>query len=217
MKLGLIADIHADAKGLALALDHLDALGAEAVLCAGDLVDYGFWPDEAIGLIRACGIPCVRGNHDRKFLARKKFKARHTHPDALTPENLAYLGALPFSHVARYDGLSVALVHASPTDDEALIHPRFCPERCMADMLEAADADVLVTGHMHLPIHFETDAGVVVNPGSIFVHHGTNRRSSRTFGLLDTATMAYNVFDVVTGAAHERTTWPWWKNLRLLP
>ncbi len=72
MKLGLIADIHADPRALERALRHLERLGVEAVLCAGDLVGYGSSPDAVVGLMLGRGIPCVRGNHDRWLLERNQ-------------------------------------------------------------------------------------------------------------------------------------------------
>lgn len=212
MKLGLVADVHADANALRRALDWLDALGAEAVLCAGDLVDYGFWPDETISLIRARGILCVRGNHDRKLVARPphKRKPRHSDPAAISLTNLDYLRALPVSHAGRYGGLRVVVYHAAPDDDEAWVHPAFCSPADMAAMLRKAGADVLISGHIHLPVCVETPAGLLINPGSLFVEQNAGRLTSRTFGLLDAATLDYRLFDVESGAEHTATSWPWW-------
>ncbi len=214
MKLGLIADIHADVRALERTLALLDTLGAEQILCAGDLVDYGFWPDEAISLVRARGIPCVLGNHDRKLFTRtrERRKPRHSNPDAISPENRAYLRALPPSLEARYDGLRVAVYHGSLTDDTALVHPKFYRPQELTEMLETARADVLVLGHTHVPVYMETPAGVLINPGSALVQHNSDRPTSRTFGLLDTTSLEYRLFDVETGAPHALANWPWWRD-----
>ncbi|GAB4461729.1 MAG: metallophosphoesterase family protein [Anaerolineae bacterium] len=214
MKLGLIADVHADVEALRQALDRLDALGVGAVLCAGDLVDYGFWPDETISLMRARGIPCVLGNHDRRLFTRppEKRKPRHSDPDAITPENLKYLRALPARLDRRYGGLRVAVHHGALTSDTALVHPKFSTPRALAEMIAASRANVLVLGHTHVPVHFVAPAGRLINPGSLFVHHDTGRYTSRTVGVLDTETLDYRLFDVVSGVEHPQTTWPWWKD-----
>ena len=40
----------------------------DAIYCAGDYVDYGTDPHEAIGWVREHGAHCVMGNHDRHLL-----------------------------------------------------------------------------------------------------------------------------------------------------
>ncbi len=72
MKIGLIADIHGDEAGLRRALDLLDGLGAERILCAGDLVERGSRGDAVIDLIRQRGIPCVKGNHEYIMLSKQE-------------------------------------------------------------------------------------------------------------------------------------------------
>ncbi len=217
MKIGLIADVHADLEALERAWGLLERLGASEVLCAGDLVDLGRHADAALTYMRIRGIPTVCGNHDRKLFTRKpkKFKKRHTKPKRIAPSNLAYLRALPNSLSRQYGRLRLKVYHAVPEDDMARVHPRFYDAGQVAALLEQIQADVLVVGHTHLPVCVETSAGVVINPGSLFVESRVRRpRSSRTFGLLDTGTLAYRLFDVKTGAEHERRTWPWWKDVK---
>ena len=59
--LGIITDLHADLGALRAALDRLDALGVDRVVCAGDIVDGGDQPEEVIALLRKREIPCIRG------------------------------------------------------------------------------------------------------------------------------------------------------------
>ncbi|GAB4461734.1 MAG: hypothetical protein Kow00120_28870 [Anaerolineae bacterium] len=211
MKLGLIADIHADAPTLRRALSLLDALGAAQVLCAGDLVDYGCCPDETINLLRARDIPCVCGNHDREAFTRKpsRRKPYHTDPARLAPESRAYLRALPFDYKARFNGRCVALYHAAPTTDLELVHPEVMPGGALDALFDEAGADVLVLGHTHIPLHVETPRGVVINPGSLLARHETRLPSSRTFGLLDIEALDYQLFDVESGLPYAATSWGW--------
>ena len=50
MKLGLISDIHGDPVALELAWSHLTVMGADRIVCAGDLVGYGPFPDRVVGV-----------------------------------------------------------------------------------------------------------------------------------------------------------------------
>ena len=71
VKLGLISDIHGDPVALELAWAHLTVLGADRIVCAGDLVGYGPFPDRVVAFLqRARDRRRVRGNHDRWALER---------------------------------------------------------------------------------------------------------------------------------------------------
>ena len=98
MRLGLIADIHADTRALEATLRHLEALGVGEILCAGDVVGYGSHPDAAAALLRERSIPCVRGNHDRWALERRQvIGPRGWKPAVLRDETWEFLGGLPSS------------------------------------------------------------------------------------------------------------------------
>ena len=70
MKLGLISDIHGDPIALELAWAHLTAMRVDRIVCAGDLVGYGPFPDRVVAFLQERQIPSVRGNHDRWALQR---------------------------------------------------------------------------------------------------------------------------------------------------
>ena len=66
MKLLLISDVHAS-------IDALDAVwnaesDADAIMCAGDIIDWGFHPHEVIAWMREHNVICVYGNHDLEIL-----------------------------------------------------------------------------------------------------------------------------------------------------
>ena len=65
IRLAFITDIHADVETLVEALRQIDKMGCDAIVCGGDLVDLGWYPDATIKVIRDRKIACIRGNHDR--------------------------------------------------------------------------------------------------------------------------------------------------------
>src|SRR5262245_63927968 len=124
MRLGLIADIHADPRALEGALRGLDALGVDQVLCAGDLVGYGDQPDAAVALIRDRAIPCVRGNHDRWALERRQLiGARGWKTAVLRDDTWEFLNALPVSDRRAWAGRALAVYHGSPGSDTEYVTP----------------------------------------------------------------------------------------------
>lgn len=64
-RLAIISDVHADVHALRDALAQIDKLKVDQILCCGDLVDYGLFPEETLTLLRERGVVAIRGNHDR--------------------------------------------------------------------------------------------------------------------------------------------------------
>lgn len=63
-KLGVISDIHGNLSALETALDFLAAQDVSRIVCCGDVVGYGPWPNECVDLVRDRCECCVLGNHD---------------------------------------------------------------------------------------------------------------------------------------------------------
>ena len=101
MKLGLISDIHGDPVALELAWAHLTLMGADRIVCAGDLVGYGPFPDRVAAFLQDHQVPAVRGNHDR--WASSAARAAATSSAAARPATttLAYLRTLPVRRPGR--------------------------------------------------------------------------------------------------------------------
>ena len=65
MRYAVITDVHSNIFALRAALFEIDKLHADKIICLGDIVGNGFYPDETVSLIRERGdIECVKGNHD---------------------------------------------------------------------------------------------------------------------------------------------------------
>lgn len=64
LKVAVITDIHANLAALQAVLGHIEERRPDFILCAGDLVGYGPYPEETVQLIRRMRIPVVTGNYD---------------------------------------------------------------------------------------------------------------------------------------------------------
>jgi predicted phosphodiesterase len=112
MRFGLIANVHGNLEGLQAALRELDALesGVDRIVCAGDIVGLGPYPNEVVALLRERGIETVRGNYDdavafQRMHSGVDFPDRSTEQadhqavtwtrEHLTEENLEFLRKLP--------------------------------------------------------------------------------------------------------------------------
>lgn len=204
-KLGLISDVHGDPLALELAWSHLIVLGADAIVCAGDVVGYGPFPDRAIAFLEERQIPTVRGNHDRWALERGLGVPDEFGGGTPSKESLEYLAALPFDRLFEVGGRTVVLVHGSPRDDMEFVSRRDVSTAVLQGWLEDLRTDLLVVGHTHKPMWYRCERGLVVNPGSVI--SAPVVRTSRTFALVNLEDLSVSFHDVESG--REVAVEPW--------
>lgn len=184
MKIGIISDVHGDDAALALVLDRLDNIHqVDQILCAGDLVGRGPAQDEVVEIIRRRDIPTVRGNHDEWFYN-------------LLPENTAYLKSLPMEWRGTCAGVKLYMCHGKPGNNLWGLYSDHVSHTLLNMMLESLQADVLITGHTHVPLFMRVKQGCVVNPGSIYTFKNA-RVTSHTYGVLRIPEMEFDLFDVL--------------------
>jgi putative phosphoesterase len=174
MRVAVISDIHGNLPALetvVLKIRHVDA-----VICLGDVVNYGPWSDACLELLNTLpGLTLLEGNHESLFLGKEPLEqelplvqqfyrasfARFTRRDLI--ENLPLtttLGGYLFTHTL--EGQKIY-------KDTDVVPPSDC-----------------FIGHSHHAFHLERHGRQIVNPGSL----GQNRKR------LDMA--CYALFDSVT-------------------
>lgn len=163
----VIADIHGNVAGFDAVLADLAAQPHDLLVIAGDLVLNGPRPAESLARVREQAAPTIYGNTERFF-------ADPAHPFAHDPgvewvrerigeEGVAYLAALPFDHrVTPPGGRSpeddLLIVHATPTDVDAVLVTQLLPkaptlqitpEAEATALIGGARADLILSGHIH--------------------------------------------------------------------
>lgn len=181
-RITVFGDIHGNLPALEAVFADMQARGADNLYCLGDLVGYGVWPNEVVAAIRAGEIPTIMGNYDQgvghdsddcgcayrtpeaQALGERSIGWSNAHT---SDENKAYLRELVANIPLQLGDLKVLLVHGSPRKlNEYLYEDR--PEAGLERIMDAADADVLVCGHTHLPYHRVLGSGRhVINAGSV--------------------------------------------------
>jgi putative phosphoesterase len=183
MDLGIISDVHGDIAALETALERLERVHhVHQVLCAGDLVGRGPEPDSVVQRIREQHIPTVRGNHDE-----------WSH--ALSPENRAYLRALPLEWRGQFEGVRIFMCHGKPGNNLWGLYRDHVSSTLLNMMLASLNVDVLITGHTHVPMFMRVDQGCVINPGSLYTFENV-RSTSHTYGVLHLPDMEFDLFDL---------------------
>jgi diadenosine tetraphosphatase ApaH/serine/threonine PP2A family protein phosphatase len=165
----LISDIHANLEALNACLEAAPAHDSVANL--GDVVGYGASPNEVTEIVRRISSATVRGNHDRactglttlnEFNPVAAFAATWT-KDALTPENLSWLRAMPAGPLdlqlggehkggaARAD--IPLLAHGSPLDEDQYL----VTVQDALEVLMRSSIRLTFFGHTHLQGGFILD------------------------------------------------------------
>jgi predicted phosphodiesterase len=173
MRLGLIADVHANLPALDAALTALERERVDGYVCAGDLVGYGPHPNETVARLRELDPTTVAGNHDLMALGRLSTDradalARQTLAwtrERLDPAARAYLEALP--SVAQVADGRVAVAHGTLGDASEYIRGAAQSDAAL-DALERElpGAELLVLGHTHTPAAYGRRSGDLRRRGS---------------------------------------------------
>jgi predicted phosphodiesterase len=164
-RVGIISCIHGNLEALQAVLADLQARKIESVVCLGDLVGYGPFPDETATLIRELGIPSVIGCWDEGIA-----QDNETCGCAFISEEEGQLGAAAYLwttlHVSEgtknyLDTLPLGLafnlpcgrliaVHGSPTSTSEYL-TESTHELVLFERAARAGCDILVCGHTHVP------------------------------------------------------------------
>ncbi len=178
----VFGDIHANLPALETFFHDIDTRKLDNLYCLGDLVGYGTFPNEVIALTRHHNIPSIMGNYDQGVgndsddcgcaykteVDRKRGELSIAWTNAhTTADNKAFLRDLPAHIPLPLGELAVLLVHGSPRKvNEYMFEDR--PNDYFERLLDAAQVDVLVCGHTHLPYHKILPSGRhIINAGSV--------------------------------------------------
>jgi predicted phosphodiesterase len=159
MRYALISDVHANLEALTAVLTAIAKLGADSVLCLGDMVGRFANPNEVVALIRNRKIRAVAGNHDlaaagigddSAFNYRAKRSTAWTKA-ALTEENARFLRGLPIAQMIDDHLLLVhAALHPRPNNEVYLTSSAHISRSLKALAAHGAGARIACFGHTHV-------------------------------------------------------------------
>lgn len=180
MKIAVISDVHGNKYALESVLNDISSRNVDTIISTGDLVGYMPFPQEVIDEIRTRKILVVKGNHDKRIaemerLSDNAFEAMHpeeVHKSAsaayinriLTDDHLKYLGSLPDQLIMSASGLKIMFVHGSP---RSVAEYMYEDSDVLEEIKVEVDANVIVSGHTHLPYHNKRGEVHFLNAGSV--------------------------------------------------
>lgn len=121
-RVGIFSDIHSNLHALEAVLTALEQEKVDHLICCGDVVGYGAFPNECCELLKQKNCPVIAGNHDHAVLGLTDIsyfndvakKAVLWTRENLTEENDKYLRSIPLTYTAD----DMFFVHSSPDSPE---------------------------------------------------------------------------------------------------
>ena len=199
MILLVISDVHGNYHALDSVMKEVKY---DAMLCCGDIVvDYPF-PQQCIRALKdSCAHICSGNNdynvaYDHKASDYISQKYAHLAKDLdrntdLTAELISgdakqYLRELPREYRFVLGGTSFYMNHTVPHLSLHHYLDKNTPRSELAEYYQDIQADVIVTGHTHMPYVKNFSDQILVNPGSVGQPRDGDPRAS--FAIFDTAT-----------------------------
>lgn len=214
MRLLILSDIHANIA--ALRAIERDAGSVDAVYCAGDYVDYGTDPHEAIAWVRERNARCVIGNHDTHLLSvfasgeterlrgTSGYKWVHDNCDRVSEEDIAFLRALPRHLSFQADGIAYVMQHQVRDNSYEM------PECLQAfDSLwnawytgkQPGAGRRMIFGHTHRRcVHGLADDVLWLNPGSASYRRPDDRDKRAHYMIIEDGEISFHAVAYERGA-----------------
>ncbi|HEV2075970.1 MAG TPA: metallophosphoesterase family protein [Thermoleophilaceae bacterium] len=154
-RVAVVSDVHGNLPALEAVIADIDASGADATWCLGDLVGYGAQPDECVARAREACRLCLVGNHDLVVLGRldvSTFSAHAAEAALWTRERIGteaadFLGGLEPADASG----PVGLYHGSPRDP---VWEYLLSNDAAEASMELMDSRVGAIGHSHVALAF---------------------------------------------------------------
>ena len=190
MKVGVISDIHSNIIALKLALQEFERQKVEKIICCGDIIGIGPWPEETVQLLiqykdRIIG---VRGNHEQYFfkgipkiihknekMSDDQIKNHQWMHKNLSKSSIDFLESLPLERDIEIEGKKIHIAHY-PADETGKFKKYINKANLeqIKEQFSYADADIFFYGHTHVETINEENNIWYINPGSVGCPKSTN-------------------------------------------
>lgn len=175
MRLALISDQHGNDVAFRAALEDMERLGVEDIVCLGDVAQGGDEPARTLDRLAVLGCDTVLGNADAFLLevpvdsneevTERQLERREWTLSQLDESHLEQIRSFaPVVH-REIGGVRMLFFHGSPRFYEDVLLPE-SGEDALAAFL-GHDAALLAGGHTHLQWTRRIGDALYVNPGSV--------------------------------------------------
>lgn len=179
MKIGIFSDIHSNLEALKAVIAALETERCDFLICTGDLIGYGPYPNEVIKEIREKNILTIMGNNEEDVFEMSVMPQKDNKPNQDTQNEIIdinfnrkqiindymdYLRNLPRELILDFGNKKIRFVHGSPRKiDEHLYENSKEAEEVMNQITE----DILVCSHTHFPYAKWYGNKLLINTGTV--------------------------------------------------
>lgn len=164
MKIGVITDIHNNLIALKTVVNKLNELECEKIICCGDIIGIGPFPQETVQLITQIpNLIAVRGNHEKyliegmpnKFpneeqMTYEEMEHHKWEHSQLSKKSVDFLKKLPYRIDDVFEGYKLSVVHYCMDDKGHYINYKLNPTiDDLDDMFKNIESDIILYGHNH--------------------------------------------------------------------
>lgn len=167
MRIALLADIHGNLPALESVLKGVRKHAPDRIISLGDQVNLGPCPREVLALLKAEGVHCLHGNHERYLLSAMQndpaysganFNALRFGAGLLTPEEITFKKEIRMGNTI--------FCHALPEDDRFPVYDARKALPLLRQMHFPENTRILC-GHGHNPTHIHMGSLTIDSIGSV--------------------------------------------------
>jgi predicted phosphodiesterase len=179
MRLALVSDQHGNDVAFGAAVEDIERLGVEEIVCLGDVVQGGTEPAQTLDRLAELGCETVLGNADAFLLevdpespepvTERQLEVREWTMSQLNASHIEQMRS--FAPVVRreLDRASLVLFHGSPHSYDDVLLPELGVEAL--EPFLGQGAALQAGGHTHLQWTRRIEDALYVNPGSVGISY----------------------------------------------
>ena len=177
MRYAVITDVHSNIFALKAVLKEIDELKPDKIICLGDIVGNGAYPDETVQFIRKRGdILCVKGNHDmfatldltRVSPLDTRVKMFAWQQRVLTKSAKTFLESLPDKLEFEDCSKKIVAFHYPKNNRGRFKDLIYLPTKeQVKELFDKLDGDIFLFGHEHTGSLTEIDGKLYLNFGTL--------------------------------------------------
>ncbi|MBQ9315091.1 MAG: metallophosphoesterase family protein [Clostridia bacterium] len=184
MKYGVIADIHSNVVALDETLKKLEELNVNKIICCGDIVGIGPYPEETVQRLMRLKDKFigVRGNHedylleglpkevhdDKRSMSENEINNHLWNHNQLSNFSKVFLSRMPHQCTVEDEDNQILITHY-PTSQNGQYkeHIKFPTKEECQELFKEYDANVFLYGHTHTKSIVKEDNKLYINVGSL--------------------------------------------------
>ena len=182
MKIGILTDIHNNVIALNAVLQEFDKQNCQKIVCAGDIIGIGAYPEETVQRIMTIpNLIAVRGNHEKYLLEGmptqcpndegmdyEEMEYHKWEHKLLSQSSITFLRKFPYCSTFNVFGKNISVMHYCMNQNNQYIN--YTPHPIESDLLNLfpdPKQDIVIYGHDHTRTICNYQKKRFINSGSL--------------------------------------------------